>query len=199
MHRNRFHILGRCPGLNVAETLESGYGRTGGTTTAPRKFLSLFSGAMGLDLGLEAAGFEIAGCLELDRKACATIHANRPDLPVICDDIRNWTGTEILERFGIRADAIAFIAGGPPCPSFSTAGKRRSFHDPRGQVMFDFLRIVSEIRPPFFVMENVRGILSAAIDHVPLAMRGAEVPVARGSVMRRLHEIFAEMGYTVTV
>ena len=199
MHRNRFHILGRCQALNATETLASGYGRADGASDAPHKFLSLFSGAMGLDLGLEAAGFEVAGCLELDRKACATIRANRPELPVVSDDIRNWTGAELLERFGIRADAVAFIAGGPPCPSFSTAGKRQSFHDPRGQVMFDFLRIVSEIRPPFFVMENVRGILSAALDHVPLAGRGAKVSVAKGSVLRRLHERFADMGYTVTV
>ena len=199
MHKNRFYILGSSsPSGRVRESETPQYGREAATGKPPVKFISLFSGAMGLDLGLEAAGFETAGCLELDKKACKTIQANRPDLPVICDDIHNWTGDRLLEKFNVRRDQIAFVAGGPPCPSFSTAGKRQSFHDPRGQVMFDFLRIVAEIRPPFFVMENVRGILSASLDHVPMASRTRKTVPEKGGVLKLLNDTFKKMGYTVS-
>ena len=164
------------------------------------KFISLFSGAMGLDLGLESAGFECVGCLELDKRAAATIRRNRPEIPLVEDDIRNWNkGDLLLEKFNLRKDQVALIVGGPPCPSFSTAGKRQAFNDPRGQVMFDFLKLVNEIRPPFFVMENVRGILSAAVDHIPLAKREKKVDYdGRGSVLSLLNEKFKQMEYVVT-
>lgn len=154
---------------------------------------------MGLDLGLEAAGFQAAGCLELDKKACATITRNRPEVPLICDDLQNWTGDKLLSAFRLQRDDVAFIAGGPPCPSFSTAGKRQSFNDPRGQVMFDYLRIIAELRPPFFVMENVRGILSASLTHVPISQRKGQKDTGRGTVLKLLAETFNEMGYTVSV
>ncbi len=164
--------------------------------------MSLFSGAMGLDLGIESAGFKSLGCLELDPKACQTIRKNRPELPVIEDDIRNWSGDTLLEHFGLKKSEVQLICGGPPCPSFSTAGKRRSFDDPRGEVMFDFLRIVDELRPPFFLMENVRGILSAAIKHIPLSERKKDAILTpeeqKGSVLRLLKKEFEKMGYTVT-
>jgi DNA (cytosine-5)-methyltransferase 1 len=167
-------------------------------------FISLFSGAMGLDLGLESAGLKNLGCLELDKWACKTIRKNRPELALVEDDIRNWSGDKLLEEFGIQTGDIQLVCGGPPCPSFSTAGRRQSFDDPRGEVMFDFLRIVDEIRPPFFIMENVRGILSAAIKHVPLTERSAKgkglaPKEQKGSVLRLLKNEFEKMNYTVTV
>lgn len=199
MHKNRFYLLGhRSPSGTVRESEALQDGVKAVTGKPPVKFISLFSGAMGLDLGLEAAGFEAAGCLELDKKACKTIQVNRPNLPVICDDIHNWTGDKLLEELNARRAQIAFVAGGPPCPSFSTAGKRQSFHDPRGQVMFDFLRIVDEIRPPFFVMENVRGLLSASLDHVPMARRTRHAIPEKGGVLKLLNETFKKMGYTVS-
>lgn len=200
MHKNRFYILDcRTEPSFVRESASEQYVVTSDPPKKTLKFISLFSGAMGLDLGLEAAGFQTAGCLELDSKACATIRKNKPELPLVSDDIRNWTGGKLLDEFNLRANEVAFIAGGPPCPSFSTAGKRQSFNDPRGQVMFDFLRIVSEIRPPFFVMENVRGILSASLDHVPLVRRNKKNGDNKGSVLRLLAETFGRMGYTVSV
>ena len=107
-----------------------------------------------------------------------------------------------MERFGLSQE-VSVIVGGPPCPSFSTAGRRQSFNDPRGEVMFDFLRIVKELRPAFFVMENVRGILSASIKHRPLALRTrgglALAPEEEaGSVLRLLHREFKDMGYVVS-
>ncbi|MFA6173456.1 MAG: DNA cytosine methyltransferase [Kiritimatiellales bacterium] len=174
------------------------------STNKQPAFISLFSGAMGLDLGLESAGLRNAGCLELDKWACKTIRKNKPELPLVEDDIRNWSGAELLKKFNVHKNDIQLVCGGPPCPSFSTAGRRQSFDDPRGEVMFDFLRIVDEIRPPFFIMENVRGILSAAIKHVPLAERsvkgkGLTAKEQKGSVLRLLKNEFEKMNYTVTV
>ena len=202
MHKNRFYLLGNRSSLDVVRESTVEYQATPcrlSAQTKPIKFISLFSGAMGLDLGLEASGFQAAGCLEFDKKACATIRKNRPELPLISDDIRNWTGDKLLDFFKINRNELAFIAGGPPCPSFSTAGKRQAFNDPRGQVMFDFLRIVSEVHPPFFVMENVRGILSASLTHVPLSHRKDKTVEDNGSVLRLLAHTFKKMGYTVTV
>jgi len=200
MHKNKFYILGRRGfSSRVCEPETQPYGATPTPQKKTVKFISLFSGAMGLDLGLEAAGFQTAGCLELDKKACATIRKNRPEIPLVTDDIKNWTGSRLLQFYNLRQNEIAFIAGGPPCPSFSTAGKRQSFNDPRGQVMFDFLRIVSEVRPPFFIMENVRGILSASLSHVPLANRQNKDAANQGTVLKLLRETFVKMGYTVTV
>lgn len=201
MHKNRFYLLGhRSVPLSARESSEaSQYVLYSPPKAKSVKFISLFSGAMGLDLGLESAGFKVAGCLELDKKACATITRNRPGVPLICDDLRNWTGDKLLSAFKLQRDDIAFIAGGPPCPSFSTAGKRQSFNDPRGQIMFDYLRIIAELRPPFFVMENVRGILSASLTHVPIAERKNRTSAGKGTVLKLLAETFNEMGYTVSV
>jgi DNA (cytosine-5)-methyltransferase 1 len=157
---------------------------------------------MGLDLGLEMSGLAPCGCLEWDKWACGTIRKNRPNLPLIEDDIRKWNGKRLMERFGLSQE-VSVIVGGAPCPSFSTAGRRQSFNDPRGEVMFDFLRIVKELRPAFFVMENVRGILSASIKHRPLALRTrgglALAPEEEaGSVLRLLHREFKDMGYVVS-
>lgn len=213
MHKNKFYILGarRHIGRNgvpfVCKDSKCTYAQDGSLdmeeppeNPAPsRKIISMFSGAMGLDLGLESAGFKVAGCLELDAMACETIRMNKPGMPLIQDNIKNWNGAGLLEKFGIRRNELLAVVGGPPCPSFSTAGKRQAFNDPRGQVMFDFLRIVDEIHPPFFVMENVRGILSASIEHVPHAdSHKLEGDAAHGSVLRLLNKTFEEMGYTVT-
>ncbi|HBC86545.1 MAG TPA: DNA (cytosine-5-)-methyltransferase [Lentisphaeria bacterium] len=162
--------------------------------------ISLFSGAMGLDLGMEAAGFSCAGCLEIDKRACETIRINRPEIPLIEGDIKDWNnGGKLLSFFGLKDSDVNVMVGGPPCPSFSTAGKRQAFNDPRGQVMFDFLKLVDEIRPSFFVMENVRGILSAALEHIPLAERNKCTSCfGKGTVMSLLNQQFEKMGYTVT-
>ena len=195
MHQNKFFIMGAGPHPKANEgTYLKGY-----SAPKSRQLLSLFSGAMGLDLGLEAAGFNLVGCLEFDHAACETIRLNKPDLPLIEGDIRDWSGAAILQRFRTRAKDVLCICGGPPCPSFSTAGKRQSFNDPRGEVMFDYLRIVEEIRPPVFIMENVRGILSAALAHETYrGRRPTGEKTEYGTVLRALNERFARMGYTVT-
>jgi len=77
----------------------------------------------------------------------------------------------ILNDLGIKPGELDLLIGGPPCQSFSTAGKRRTTQDPRGTLLWEFLRFIKEIRPRFFLMENVRGLLSAALRHRPIAER----------------------------
>lgn len=111
--------------------------------------LSFFSGAMGLDLGLEQAGYDVRSCCENDKNAIATIQTNRPSAPLFTD-ISGLSAETILAKIGITAQDVFLIAGGPPCQAFSTAGKRRSFMDARGNVFLKYLEIATEIRPPTF-------------------------------------------------
>lgn len=157
--------------------------------------ISLFSGAGGLDLGLEQAGFVTRTFVEIDQDAQATLRANRncwsePDCPIL-GDIAQLSAQDVLEAASLQKGDVFVLAGGPPCQSFSTAGRRRSIADPRGDMVSHFCRMVDGIRPRFFVFENVRGILSAAIRHRPLNRRGKLSPPLApdeelGSVLRRV-------------
>ena len=170
--------------------------------------VSLFSGAGGLDLGLERLGFASRVFVEIDRDAQATLRANRkswlvPDAPVL-GDIALLSPDELLEAASLARGEASLLAGGPPCQSFSTAGRRGSIADARGGMLAHFARMVDGVRPRFFVFENVRGILSAAIRHRPLHLRGeASPPLAAdeelGSVLRSviLPLLRDELGYEV--
>lgn len=122
---------------------------------------SFFSGAMGLDLGLELAGGETIYACEFDKSARETIQKNRPDLDVL-KDIRDFNIKDF--RKSTKNKAIDVVAGGPPCQAFSTAGKRKGFDDARGNVFLKFLEVIEEIGPNFFVIENVRGLLSTKFE-----------------------------------
>lgn len=142
------------------------------------KVVSLFSGAMGLDLGIENTGrFELVACVELEKAFCDTIRANRDagklpsNLVVIESDIASLTVESFLEKTGIDRSEIDLLVGGPPCQSFSTAGRRKGIQEPRGTLLWDYLRFVEGLNPKFFLMENVRGLLSAGIKHRPIALR----------------------------
>jgi DNA (cytosine-5)-methyltransferase 1 len=141
-----------------------------------RAVISLFSGGLGLDLGLEAAGFEVRVAVECNRFAAATVRNNRPDIALIPKKLEDVTTGEILGAAGLSPGEPVVVTGGPCCQSFSTAGQRGSVSDPRGMMFRQFLRVVREARPRFFVMENVRGILSAAVRHRPLKERGPGHP-----------------------
>ncbi len=141
--------------------------------------ISLFSGAMGLDLGLERASFRVAVAVECNPFAVRTIRANRPSLPLIDRRIEDVTTAEILEAAGLEPGQPVLVVGGPSCQVFSTAGARCSLGDPRGELFHHFIRVVRESRPRFFVMENVRGLVSAAARHRPLKERGlGHLPLA---------------------
>lgn len=116
--------------------------------------LSLFSGAGGLDLGFHNAGFKTIIANEFDPKICPTFRANFPDVRLIEGDVRKITGEMIPEN-------IDGIIGGPPCQSWSEAGSLRGIEDDRGQLFFDYIRILKEKQPYFFLAENVSGMLAA--------------------------------------
>ncbi len=134
--------------------------------------LSFFSGAMGLDLGLEAEGIEPLMVSEIDKSCIATIRSNKPDLKVI-GDIREYTPAQIRQISGLAPnDEIDLVVGGPPCQPFSTAGKRLSFEDIRGNVFLNFIELITQLKPKLAVIENVRGLLSAPLVHRPHQQRG---------------------------
>jgi DNA (cytosine-5)-methyltransferase 1 len=142
------------------------------------KVISLFSGAMGLDLGLERSGrFEVLACVELEHSFCETIRANQragrlsPHLKIYEGDISSMDPQFILDELGLKPGEVDLVVGGPPCQSFSTAGRRQSVQDPRGTLLWQFLRYVQHMRPRFFFMENVRGLVSAALRHRSIADR----------------------------
>jgi DNA (cytosine-5)-methyltransferase 1 len=123
-----------------------------------RDVISLFSGAMGLDIGLGQAGLNLRICQDVDASCAGTIRANGH--AAICGDIREIQPARILEGAGLRRGEPFLVCGGPPCQPFSTAGKRKGMGDPSGSLFMDFVRMLDGIRPRFFIMENVRGLLS---------------------------------------
>ncbi len=165
--------------------------------------ISLFSGALGLDLGLEESGFRIKVAIECNRFAAKTIRANRPDIAVIEKRLEDVPTHELLEQAGLEVGEVAVVTGGPSCQSFSTAGLRESFEHERGRLFREFLRVVKEARPRFFVMENVTGVLSAAVQHRSLGTRGPGHPrlgskEELGSAFAEILRELAATGYFVT-
>src|SRR5262249_47903025 len=96
--------------------------------------------------------------------------------PLIDRPIEGVSTEQILEAAGLDIGEALVVSAGPSCQTFSTAGRRQSVAEPRGTLFRHFLRVVTEAKPRFFVMENVRGILSSAVVHRPLAERGAGLP-----------------------
>ena len=127
------------------------------------KVISLFSGCGGLDLGFERAGFEIPVANEFDSSIWETFIVNHPQTHLIKGDIRNLKETDF-------PDDIDGIIGGPPCQSWSEAGALRGINDERGKLFFDYIRILREKKPMFFLAENVSGMLanrnSAAVKNI---------------------------------
>jgi len=120
--------------------------------------IDLFAGAGGMALGFELAGFKSVAALDNDETCAQCLKQNFPQTEVILTDIKRISGKDILSS--INARNVDVICGGPPCQGFSLIGLRDE-KDPRSNLVFDFERIVREIRPKAFVMENVPGMLSA--------------------------------------
>ena len=140
-------------------------------STKPLTVISLFTGAMGLDLGFEMEGFDIRVTVDNNKDVIETIKKNRPDLPMIGDNIFNVKTAEILDKARLRIGEATLITGGPPCQPFSTAGRRLSVEEEKGQLVFQFLRVIRETQPRFFLFENVAGLVSAARKHISFYTR----------------------------
>ena len=117
------------------------------------KVISLFSGCGGLDLGFERAGFEIPIANEFDKTIWETFKINHPKTKLIEGDIRNIKESDF-------PDEIDGIIGGPPCQSWSEAGALRGINDARGKLFYEYIRILKDKKPKFFLAENVSGMLA---------------------------------------
>lgn len=165
--------------------------------------LSFFSGAMGMDIGIEKAGFKTVFASEINNTCRKTILKNHPDIALV-GDIRDYTPERIREIAGLQEeDEIDLIVGGPPCQAFSTAGKRKGFEDIRGNVFRNFINIITTLKPKYAVIENVRGLLSAPLKHRPHNLRGKgfeelsneELP---GGALRHIVNTLGENGYSLS-
>jgi len=121
--------------------------------------VDLFAGAGGMTLGFEQAGFDVLAAVEIDPVHCATHQFNFPMCSILCQDVAELTGSEIRKKSAIGGREIDVVISGSPCQGFSMMGKR-DVDDPRNSLIFHFQRLVVELKPKFFVMENVPGIAS---------------------------------------
>lgn len=161
-----------------------------------RDVISFFSGAMGLDIGLMKAGLSIAIGQDFDNACVQTMKANGH--LGLAGDIREIDPKDILTMVKLEREQPFLVCGGPPCQPFSTAGKRLGINDPRGSLFMDYVRMIDYIRPRFFIMENVKGLLSAAIKHVPIADREDGIldsDIQPGSVLKVILSEFSRLGY----
>ena len=126
--------------------------------------LSFFSGGGGLDLGFSAAGYNILFSSDIDPYSCETLRINQKRTKfygqhlVTDDDIKNFNSKDILKKIGKKKGEIDFIIGGPPCQAFSIFGRRKGLEDPRGNLVFEYARVLNEIEPTGFLFENVSGL-----------------------------------------
>lgn len=122
--------------------------------------IELFAGAGGLALGLEKAGFNTIGLIEIDKDASDTLRRNRPEWRVINDDIANISCLNLNEYFGIKTGELSLLSGGAPCQSFSYAGKRLGLEDARGTLFYHYAKFLEQLQPKMFLFENVKGLLT---------------------------------------
>ena len=140
------------------------------------KILSLFSGCGGLDLGFEKAGFSIPVANEYDKTIWETYEVNHPNTKLLKGDVRKINEAEIEEK-------IDGIIGGPPCQSWSEAGALKGIDDERGKLFFDYIRILKEKQPKFFLAENVSGMLANR----------------HSDAVKKIIKLFEDAGYDVTL
>jgi len=136
--------------------------------------ISLFSGAGGLDLGFEKAGFNTIWANEYDKDIWETYEKNFPHTTLDRRSITKIPSSDVPEALG--------IIGGPPCQSWSEAGSLRGIDDHRGQLFFDFIRLLKDKKPLFFLAENVSGMLAGR----------------HKDALENIKTLFKESGYTLS-
>lgn len=139
---------------------------------SPLSAISLFTGGGGMDMGFETAGFQTYCCVEKDSHSCITLRSNRDwgvktnihtflqKAIVLEDSICNVNAQRIFEVTDLKKGDVSLVYGGPPCQAFSVFGKRKGLADERGTLLWEFVRIVNELKPEVFVLENVSGLKS---------------------------------------
>jgi len=144
--------------------------------------IELFAGAGGLALGLDQAGFNTIGLIEIDKDACETLRINRPDWKIIQEDITKLTEKDLPSFFGIEKGKLDLLSGGFPCQSFSYAGQRKGLEDTRGTLFYYFAKFLEKLQPRMFLAENVKGL----------------VRHDNGKTLGTMLSVFQSMGYEVT-
>lgn len=142
--------------------------------------IDLFSGAGGISLGLEDAGYDVLLASDIDRACGLTHRANFPNTKFIEGDVRGLTASKILAATGLRRTELDLLVGGPPCQGFSIIGAR-VVHDPRNDLFREFLRIGETLKPRCMVIENVPGLAT----------------LARGAVLSAITDGLTKAGYSV--
>jgi DNA (cytosine-5)-methyltransferase 1 len=151
--------------------------------------LSLFSGAGGLEIAnqhvctSDNSHFKTVACVEIEKDRCDTLRGYFGEsFRIYQQDIRQVSVKSLLDDCHIQPHDISLVYGGPPCQSFSQAGKQKGQHDPRGELIFEFLRAVKEINPPLFMMENVSNLKG----------------IDKGRLLDAILAEMSDMGYHVT-
>ena len=146
-----------------------------------RKCIELFAGAGGLALGLEKAGFEEIGLVEIDKIACDTLRLNRPNWNVIEDDIVKFSKKDLLKEFNLEKGELDLLSGGYPCQAFSYAGKKLGLEDVRGTMFFYYAEFLRQLQPKMFLAENVKGLTTHD----------------GGRTIKTMVDVFEDLGYKV--
>jgi DNA (cytosine-5)-methyltransferase 1 len=181
---------------------------------ADRRFLSLFTGAGGLDLGLEEAGWSPLAAVEMDADSIGTLElaARRREKVggvaeplLLCEKIEDVPADALRKRLGLKKGELPLLAGGPPCQPFTTHGLRQSITDARASGVWPaYLEYVDEFRPKALLIENVDGLLSAALKHRPLKERGKVAKLLedrherKGAFLLWLVQELTARGYTLS-
>lgn len=142
------------------------------------KIIDLFCGCGGLSLGFEMAGFEVKKAIDMWEDAVKTYNHNHKNKVAVCEDIHNWTNAYLKEL--CQEEDVVGVIGGPPCQGYSTVGTR-DVHDPRNHLYLEYCRVVEQIDPEFFVLENVKGLTT----------------LAKGAFRDDIIERFGSLGYHV--
>lgn len=146
------------------------------------KSLELFAGGGGLALGLEMAGFDHIGLVEIDKSAVETLKFNRPNWNILCEDVEIVAAGDLEKKFNIKKYKLDLLSGGAPCQSFSYAGNRLGLEDTRGTMFYHYATFLRKLKPKMFLFENVKGLLSHD----------------KGRTFKIIRDIFEEQGYCVS-
>lgn len=143
--------------------------------------IELFAGAGGLALGLEQAGFNHIGLVEIDKSAVDTLRYNRPKWNVLCEDVEIVASRDLEKEFNIKKYDLDLLSGGAPCQSFSYAGKRLGLEDVRGTMFYHYATFLHKLQPKMFLFENVKGLISHD----------------KGRTFKTILDIFNDEGYSI--